>query len=83
MVKTKARDDQFLLALLAVVFAAAAVIFLRAGGPGSLNPLNQEPDVPRVLGAGTPDELMQNLGQTEESERPGEFVQLRNEAKGL
>jgi hypothetical protein len=83
MVKVKKQDDQFMLALLAVVFAAVAVIFLRAGGPGSLNPLNQETDAPKVLGVGAPDELMQDLEGTEASDRPGEFVQLKNEAKGL
>lgn len=84
MAKKQKHDSQFFLALLAVVFGAAAVIMLRAGGPGSLGVFwTQSAESVEVLGAETPDQLMESLDETSTIDKPGEFAQLRNEVKGL
>lgn len=75
---TKSRiKDQFLYALLAVVFGAAAVIFTKVGlGEPSKPPVE-------VLGAQTADELMMELSKTVDGESETEVGALKQEAMGL
>ena len=68
-------QDQFLLVLLAVVFAAIAVIFIRSRV------------IPwaalGVTGRETPSQLLQQLEQTTGDEGTADFEQLKTEAAGL
>jgi hypothetical protein len=79
MTKHRIRD-QFLYGLLAVVFAAVAVIIFRGSIPG----LEFRPEVKQeVFDAQTPDELMQELQSTVDDGGNSDIQRLKGDAKGL
>ncbi len=79
----KARTrDQFLYALLAVVFGAAAVIFFRWHTETKLKDLvtAKQQAMPEVR---TPDQMMDELSKTADDGGQADFQQLQKDASGL
>lgn len=82
MAKSKQhRDEQFMLALLAVILMSTAIFLLRVSSraAGERFRVLQQSSVEQE----TSDKLMQDLEQTNLTDRPGEFVQLKDLIKDL
>ncbi len=73
------RDEQFMLALLAVILMSTAVFLLRLSSENGRSQVLHQSTVMQE----TPNEWMLDLEGTNSADRPGEFAQLKNMVKDL